>query len=422
MWAAAPILLAALAGSSVSANGQTPAPAAPGQPAVTSAFYARDYARTPTVAELTSLGRTLFYSPELSANGRLACASCHDPRYGFAAPNDRPVQRGGARLAAEGVRAVPALRYLQTLPSFAQHRFEEEPDDSQDQGPSGGYTWDGRADSAHDQARLPLLSAAEMGNPSPSALIRRIRDSALATPMREVFGPDVFDDPQRAFDALRWALEVFLQDPATFYPYSSRYDDWLRGRETLSAQELRGLRLFNDPRKGNCARCHPSQAFNGAFPQFTDYGYAALGAPRNRAIRANADPGYFDLGLCGPLRQDLRDHPEYCGLFRVPSLRNVAVRRSYFHNGVFHDLREVLQFYARRDSEPQRWYSRTSAGRLRVFDDLPRLYWDNIEREPPFGQKPGAPPALTDAELDDLLAFLKTLTDADLRSRMPATH
>src|SRR5579885_1155668 len=216
MWAAAPILLAALAGSSVSANGQTPATAAPGQPAATSAFYARHYARTPTVAELTSLGRTLFYSPALSANGRLACASCHDPRYGFAAPNDRPVQRGGARLAAEGVRAVPALRYLQTLPSFAQHRFEEEPDDSQDQGPSGGYTWDGRADSAHDQARLPLLSAAEMGNPSPSALIRRIRDSALATPMREVFGPDVFDDPQRAFDALRWALEVFLQDPATF--------------------------------------------------------------------------------------------------------------------------------------------------------------------------------------------------------------
>jgi len=95
----------------------------------------------------------------------------------------------------------------------------------------------------------------------------------------------------------------------------------------LSVQELRGLAAFNDPEKGNCARCHPSALHKGAFPQFTDFGFAAIGAPRNAAIPANADRGYYDLGVCGPLRTDLKDRHEYCGLFRTPSLRNAARRR-----------------------------------------------------------------------------------------------
>ncbi len=109
-------------------------------------------------------------------------------------------------------------------------------------------------------------------------------------------------------------------------------------KPTLSRAEMRGLAAFNDPAKGNCARCHPSARRNGAFPQFTDFGYAGIGAPRNLKIPANADPKYFDLGLCGPLRTDFSDKSEYCGLFRTPSLRNVARRRVFFHNGVFHDL------------------------------------------------------------------------------------
>jgi cytochrome c peroxidase len=379
-------------------------------------FYARRYERQPSIVELMNLGRALFFSKRLSANGRLACASCHDPRYGYAAPNAQPVQLGGTRMRASGMRAVPALRYLQTVPPFAQNRFEEAPDDSEDQGPSGGYTWDGRVDSVHDQVSLPLLSPYEMGNPNPAELIARLRPGPLGDALRTTFGDSVFSDEARAFDALRWALEVYLQDPATFYPYTSAYDDWLRGKATLSAQAQRGLKWFNDPRKGDCARCHPSQSFGGAFPQFTDFGYAALGVPRNRAIPANADPKHFDLGLCGPLRVDLRDHPEYCGMFRAPSLRNVAVRKSYFHNGVFHELRRVIEFYAQRDTRPERWYPRAPSGMLLLFDDLPAPYWANVERGAPFGRHPGDPPALTSVEIDDLLAFLETLTDADLRA------
>jgi cytochrome c peroxidase len=150
----------------------------------------------------------------------------------------------------------------------------------------------------------------------------------------------------------------------------------------------------------------------GAFPHFTDFGFAALGVPRNRAIAANRDPKFFDLGLCGPTRTDLSEHKEYCGQFRVPGLRNVAARRVFFHNGVFHDLKQVLEFYAQRDTRPARWYA--SGGRVDPFDDLPKEYRANVNREPPFGGTAGAPPALTSDQIEDLVAFLKTLTDADV--------
>jgi cytochrome c peroxidase len=97
----------------------------------------------------------------------------------------------------------------------------------------------------------------------------------------------------------------------------------------------------------------------------------------------------------------------------VPSLRNVATRHVFFHNGVFHDLRRVLEFYAERDSNPGKWYGRHRA-QVVAFDDLPPEYRANVNREPPFGHKRGSAPALTGAEIDDLLAFLGTLTDADL--------
>ncbi len=105
--------------------------------------------------------------------------------------------------------------------------------------------------------------------------------------------------------------------------------------------------------------------------------------PRNPEIPANADPAFFDLGLCGPLRTDFRDRADYCGLFRTPSLRNVALRQSFFHNGVFHDLRKAVEFYATRDTNPERWYPRQPDGSIDKFDDLPPQYWKNLARSRP---------------------------------------
>ncbi len=252
-----------------------------------------------------------------------------------------------------------------------------------------------------------------MANEGMEAVATKVGQSAYASQFKETFGDDVFSDPSRATTALLLSLEVFQQSPKEFYPYNSRYDAWLRHQVELSPSEQRGLALFNDPKKGNCATCHPSQIRQGAFPQFTDFGFIALGVPRNAAIPANRNPRFFDMGLCGPQRTDLSSHKEYCGEFRVPTLRNVAVRHVFFHNGVFHRLDQVMEFYAQRDTNPGKWYP-TAGGRVNSFDDLPRDYRVNVNREAPFGGKPGRPPSLTRHEIDDLIAFLGTLTDGDL--------
>jgi cytochrome c peroxidase len=374
-------------------------------------FYAGSFAKIPSAAAMTEIGRALFYDASLSASGKLACATCHDPMRAFGPPNDSPVQRGGRDGRRPGLRAVPSLMYAQNSPPFTEHHFDDEGDDSIDQGPAGGRTWDGRAQSAHDQARLPLFSPFEMANASVNALVTRVKRAGYAARVRAAFGDAVFDDEALAFKAVLMALETFQQSPAEFYPYSSKYDAWLRQEASLSGEEMRGLAAFNDPAKGNCARCHPSGMRNGAFPQFTDFGYAALGAPRNKAIPANADRRYHDLGLCGPLRTDLADRKEYCGLFRTPTLRNVATRRVFFHNGVFHRLEDAVRFYGERDSRPQKWYSRGPGGAALRFDDLPQRYRGNVDSEAPFGRRAGDQPALSEADIGDIVAFLNTLTD-----------
>ena len=389
-----------------------PAPAATPAPAGDS-FFAHAYDHRPSIAKLTDLGRRLFSDPILSVNDQLACSSCHDARRAFGPPAGEAMPRGGASMTATGYRAVPSLRYQQSAPPFSLHFFDEDSDESVDQGPTGGRTWDGRVNSAHDQARMPILAANEMANPDPESVAARVA-ARYGSELRALFGDSLTGRLQDVFDATVLALEVYQQDPTEFYPFSSRYDAWLRGKASLSPKEMRGLKAFTDPRKGNCASCHPNQIRQGAFPLFTDFGYTALGVPRNRTLPANRDPEFHDLGLCGPVRTDLRGQAKYCGLFRVPSLRNVAVRGTFFHNGVMRDLRQVVRFYARRDTHPQEWYPAGSRGEASRYDDLPERYVGNVNHEPPFDRQPGQKPALSEADVADIVAFLGTLTDADV--------
>jgi len=387
----------------------TAAAAAPS--AGTAPFYANTFEKVPTVAAMTVIGRELFFDAGLSASGKTACATCHVPARAFGPPNDTPVQRGGRDGRQSGVRAVPSLMYTQNVPPFTEHYVDDEGDDSIDQGPAGGRTWDGRSQSAHDQAQLPLFSPFEMANDGVGTVVRKVQHAAYAAQFREIFGAGVFDDDTLAFKAVLMALETFQQSPAEFFPYTSKYDAWLRHQTALSTEELRGMAAFNDPAKGNCARCHPSAVREGAFPEFTDFGYAAIGAPRNPAIPANADPRYYDLGLCGPLRTDLAGKTDYCGLFRTPSLRNVATRRVFFHNGVLHRLEDVVRFYAERDTQPGKWYSHAADGQVRKFDDLPAAYQGNIDRTAPFDREAGEKPHLSEGDITDILAFLRSLSD-----------
>ena len=398
------LCLAARPSQSSPASAPPPVPAAKKTPS----FYETPFERKPDFKTLVALGRSLFSDKALSASGRVSCASCHDPAHAYGPPNRLPVQRGGPALDLPGVRAVPSLTYHQFVPSFQEHFFDNDGNDSEDQGPTGGLDWDGRANSGHEQAAGPLLSPFEMANADMAAVVARLRSSPDAGAMRDAFGPHVLDDPRHAWNGLLLALEVFQQSPADFYPFSSKYDAYLRGQAKLSAAEMRGMAVFDGKTKGNCASCHISAIKRGAFPLFTDFGLIAIGVPRNPAIPANAKPDYRDLGVCGPLRTDLQGRDEYCGRFRTPSLRNVATRGVFFHNGVYTKLEDAVRFYALRDADPKRIYG---AGKSRRFADLPEKYHGNLNDEAPFGSKPGDKPTMTEAEIADVVAFLKTLTD-----------
>jgi cytochrome c peroxidase len=365
------------------------------------------YARAEAIA---ALGRSLFFDPALSASGRMACASCHDPAHGFSAPNALPVQLGGADLQRPGIRAVPSLMYGQDTPTFTEHYYEseDEGDASVDQGPTGGRDWDGRVDRARAQAALPLLDKNEMANANSGAVVAAAARAVYASEVRRLYGQGIFADAERAFGAITEALEFYQQTPSVFSPFSSKYDAVLRGAALLTQQEARGLAMFNDGARGNCAQCHKSAVTaDGRPPLFTDFGFVALGVPRNPAIPANDDPAYFDLGLCGPERHDLAGRTKYCGMFKAPTLRNVALKQSFYHNGFLHTLRDAVAFYAQRDSNPGQWYPSAPDGSVHKFNDLPAAYVENVTTEPPFGPRR----LLSDADVDDLVAFLRTLTD-----------
>lgn len=391
------------------------------------------------LSALATIGREIFNDRSLSASGRQSCASCHSPDHAFGPPPGRAIQLGGRDMAQEGLRPPPSLAYLYRQDVFGIGAAAAEADDpvpldqlaTQAQSaaratksaglapaapalvPRGGLFWDGREDTLMAQAHGPMTNPAEMANTDMYAVARRLAQARYRDLFKPLFGEGILDNPAMLFTEAMSALSRYQIEAQAFHRFDSKYDRWLEGKARLTRGEMRGLRLFNDPAKGNCAGCHLSQpSRDGLPPLFTDTEYEALGVPRNPAIRANRDPAFFDLGLCGPLRTDLARQTQYCGLFLTPSLRNSARRGVYFHNGVYHSLQDVMAFYNRRDTDPARVYPRDASGKVSKYNDLPVRYRGNVDiADAPFDRAAGGRPALTQAEIADIIAFLATLDD-----------
>ena len=351
-----------------------------------------------------SLGQKIFMDQSLSASGKMSCATCHDPANYHAQSNDLAVQLGGANLDVPGFRAVPSLRYLNLTPAFYF---------AADGTPTGGFTRDGRANTLAIQAARPFLAPHEMANADKNSVVEKMKLTAYANEFRQVYGDAVYNNPELAFDRITYSLQLYQMEDREFHPYDSKYDQFLAGKAKLNDAELRGLALFNNPLKGNCAACHLSnKGPDGAAPLFTDFTFDNLGVPRNSAIPATADPAYFDMGLCGLDRLDLTARHDLCGAFKVPTLRNVATRKVFFHNGRYTNLTDVLGFYVRRDTNPEEWYPLGVNGTPVKFNDLPVAYARNVNTtEVPYNRKPGSEPALTPSEIADVISFLGSLTD-----------
>lgn len=426
-----------------------------------------------TLSPKAQLGEKIFFDKTLSGNKNMACASCHDPAYAYGPPNSLSVQLGSDPSQA-GVRAVPSLRYKSMTPPYNDNA--DNPDGVTQNAPGGGFMWDGRATSLATQPALPLLNPIEMNNSSPDAVVKAVQSGAYAALFQQVYGNAVFGNTTNAFNAIGDALQQYQNEDESFAPYSSKFDLYIGNKigGTLTAAETRGLQLFNDTSKGaGCAACHYVGAnFNGSTGLMTDFTYQAIGAPRNdtsipgnpNPIPADADASFFDMGLCGPYATlhvpgtassgagpdsftGVNVPDPYCGRFKVPTLRNVATRNAFFHNGVFHSLVQVVNFYNTRDTNPEYWYPATggagaptsnpsfalqptylAGATINRFNDLPADYRGNIDEELPMGQgqtdaggttaADGAQarsfhsaPQLSQKDIADLVCFMKTLSD-----------
>jgi cytochrome c peroxidase len=274
----------------------------------------------------------------------------------------------------------------------------------------GGQFWDGRAATLEEQAKGPFLDPVEMANPSKRAVVDKVRRAAYAEQFDAVFGKGALVSVNRAYDHIAVAVAAY-ERTAEFQPFTSRYDAWLAGKGQLTEQELRGLKLYEDEKKGNCAACHPSQRGpKGEPPLFTDFTYDNLGIPKNPSnpfytmtdwnpAGANwVDPGLG--GFLGSMPEFAEYAGENLGKHKVPTLRNVDKRpapdfvKAYGHNGYFKSLKEIVHFYNTRDVVAANW----PAPEVPVNVNTTEL--GNL--------------GLTDAEEDAIVEFLKTLTDGYL--------
>jgi cytochrome c peroxidase len=390
------------------------------------------------LSAMARLGRDIFFDTSLSSSGKIACASCHSPDHAYGPPNDGPVMLGGPALTLPGARAVPSLTYLERQPEFSigpddplnenvnlaqqaevgktaarSEKIATKTAQSANIVPQGGLFWDGRVDTLQMQASGPLLDPREVDGGSIEIMAEKIRQAPYARKLAALFGENILKNPNLLVAEATFAIGRYQIEEPSFHPYTSKYDYWLEGKARLSEAEMRGLRLFNDPEKANCAGCHTSEPSKDGYPPaFTDRQYEALAAPRNLALSDTKDPNYFDLGVCGPFRKNIADQTQFCGMFKTPTLRNTAVRHAFFHNGVFQTLQQVMDFYNFRDTNPEKVYPLGADGKAQKYNDIPAQYHANVDiSDPPFNRHPGETPAMTAQDKADIIAFLKTLND-----------
>lgn len=349
--------------------------------------------------ERAELGKLMFADPALSQPAGQACADCHAPRYAFRDPESDHATSSGAIASRFGVRNAPSTMYAPFIPELHFDPIAREY--------IGGQFWDGRAAGLEDQAGLPLLNPIEMNNPDKATVVAAVERAPYARKFVSAFGSAAFDDVDAAFSHIAESLATYERSPV-MSPFSSKYDRYLAGLATLTAQEVRGLAIFEDPARGNCASCHPSRPSpDGAPPMFTTYGYANLGLPRYAnnefyALPRELNPEgvrYVDHGLMATVGEARED-----GKFRIPTLRDVAKTGPYGHNGYFASLPYLLDFLNTRDvgSMEVGTCSRVQADATCAWP-APEVAANLDDRVGHLG--------LTSDELDALAAFLGTLTD-----------
>jgi cytochrome c peroxidase len=343
-----------------------------------------------------ALGQSLYFDKRLSLNRTQACATCHSPDSGFADGRDNGVGRAvslGDDGKSLGDRNAPTASYAAFSPKFHLNEKGKY---------VGGQFHDGRESDLADQAEGPPTNSIEMGMPSKSAVIERLKENkGYEEAFRKFYGDNIFNDPDKAYAAMAESIASF-ERTEFFAPFDSKYDRYLRGEYELTTQEDLGMTLFFSQQFTNCYLCHQFKPRPGMQQEtFSNYEYHNIGTPVNNAVRKINDVAqdYVDRGL---LNNPKVNDPKQAGKFKVPTLRNVAITGPYMHNGAFKDLRTVVLFYNKYNSRSAKRQINPETGENWAAPEVA----ENLSlKELETG------PALDNKRIDALVAFMKTLTD-----------
>lgn len=336
-----------------------------------------------TINSKEQLGELLFNDTSLSLNRTMVCATCHNQNRAF---TDGRNNASGAAVSVGqdgtsfGDRNAPMITYASFTPDFNLGNL------------TGGQFLDGRASNLTEQAKGPFLNPVEMQMPDETSVVERVREnSSYITALQSLYGDTIFDNTESTYNAMADAIAAF-ERTGTFSAFDSDFDT-----NNMSTAAQRGLALFRS-RRVNCVRCHNDRG-NALF---TNFRYENLGIPTNTLVSSLNGEG-VDHGL---LENPNVSSQAEDGKFKVSSLRNVAVTGPYMHNGIFKSLKTVVHFYNTRDTggiNPETGVAWAS----------PEINSPNIVRND-VGNL-----GLTDAEENDIVAFLEALTDARYKSLIP---
>jgi len=266
----------------------------------------------PNSLEKTELGRLLFWDPILSGTKDIACATCHHPDLGYA---DSRALSAGVKGMGLGRDRLGGDRIRRSAPTNINTGFNGISINGNYNSSTAPMFWDNRASGLEEQALLPILSAEEMRGQDINeqdiidTVVLRIQSNTTYRTLFEL----AFGDDNITGERITQSLANFQR---SIISNNSRFDQYARGDEdALSNVEIRGMNSFIE---AGCADCHSG-------PMFSDYELHTLSTPNHPLVADNGANGNF--------------------AFRTPTLRNLGVTAPYMHNGIFDDLREVLEFY-----------------------------------------------------------------------------
>jgi cytochrome c peroxidase len=253
----------------------------------------------PPTAETVALGRRLYYDPSLSVDNTVACATCHNPKFGFT----------DGQQFSEGVKKQKGGRNAPTVINAAYYTLQ---------------FWDGRAPSLEKQAEGPVQNPVEMAHTLQGVEKKLMAAPSYVAEFEEAFGPG-----RITYEMVEKAIASFER---TVLSGNSPFDRYFYGgdKRALSESARRGLGVFRDPKKGNCAACH---TIGETHALFTDNKFHNIGV------------GVKNMQVTDPGRDAVTKNEADRGAFKTPTLRNIAKTGPYMHDGSLRTLKDVVDFY-----------------------------------------------------------------------------